>query len=249
MGNLLYGVVDSVALPKPDSSYSKDSFREYKEIEGIPTIFIKHRGDRYLMYYHGNAIDIGIRYDFFKTMSRRLKVNVIGVEYPGYGTYEGCKDSFSQIKSDSVKIYRYLLKRGVDPKKITVVGKSIGTGAASHLAANSKIGGLVLISPFTGILNLIKTISGESVFSSCVSSSAKTVSDEPFDNLEAMRYVNCPTVFIHGTEDKIIPYSHSLELHQNCKSERKKVYTVKEGGHNDLYKTVDLIEVIGKMMG
>ena len=42
-----------------------------------------------LIYFHGNAEDIGFCYEMARLIRRELKVNVLIVEYPGYGLYEG----------------------------------------------------------------------------------------------------------------------------------------------------------------
>jgi UPF0716 family protein affecting phage T7 exclusion len=50
----------------------------------------------------------------------------------------------------------YLLRIGVQLKSIFVIGRSIGTGPALFLCSYYKVAGLMLISPFLSISNLIK---------------------------------------------------------------------------------------------
>ena len=45
------------------------------------------------MYFHGNAEDIGLSYEMLDHLRGALKVNILAVEYPGYGVYKedgGC---------------------------------------------------------------------------------------------------------------------------------------------------------------
>ncbi len=42
-----------------------------------------------LVFFHGNAEDIGIAFDFLNNIREQLKVNIIAVEYPGYGLSYG----------------------------------------------------------------------------------------------------------------------------------------------------------------
>ena len=36
--------------------------------------------------------------------------------------------------------------------------------------------------------------------------------------MEYIKDVTCPILFIHGQRDKLIPYTHTLKLKDNCKS-------------------------------
>ena len=40
-----------------------------------------------LLYFHGNAEDIGHSYEFLKDLSSSFRVTVLAMEYPGYGIY------------------------------------------------------------------------------------------------------------------------------------------------------------------
>ena len=41
-----------------------------------------------IVFFHGNAEDLGISYEMLDHLRTALKINVIAVEYPGYGVYE-----------------------------------------------------------------------------------------------------------------------------------------------------------------
>jgi hypothetical protein len=42
-----------------------------------------------MIYFHGNAEDVGYASDLLDYIRTLLKVHVIAVEYPGYGIYDG----------------------------------------------------------------------------------------------------------------------------------------------------------------
>jgi len=73
------------------------------------------------------------------------------VEYPGYGIYKGSPNNI-QIQKDAEAVYNFLVKdRSIPKSQILIFGRSIGSGPATWLASKYKIGGLVLISPFTSM--------------------------------------------------------------------------------------------------
>jgi len=43
------------------------------------------------MYFHANAEDAGMNLDFFHHLKSILRVNILAVEYPGYGIYTEIK--------------------------------------------------------------------------------------------------------------------------------------------------------------
>ena len=43
----------------------------------------------YLLFFHGNAEDLGSALRLLKHMRNSLDTHIIAVEYPGYGVYKG----------------------------------------------------------------------------------------------------------------------------------------------------------------
>lgn len=82
------------------------------------------------------------------------------VEYPGYSLYKENKDS-DKILEDSLTIYDYLVNEmKVAYNNIFVFGRSIGSGPALFLSSKRKIGGLMLLSPFTSIQAVAENLVG-----------------------------------------------------------------------------------------
>lgn len=65
-----------------------------------------------MIFFHGNAEDIGISYEMLDHMRTALKINVLAVEYPGYGVYTDPKGpSEEQIYADAELAYRFVIKK------------------------------------------------------------------------------------------------------------------------------------------
>lgn len=64
-----------------------------------------------LIYFHGNAEDLTSSFKKLRAISLYLNVNVLGVEYPGYGIYENNGSaSEAKIKEDAEYVYKYVLQ-------------------------------------------------------------------------------------------------------------------------------------------
>jgi len=58
-----------------------------------------------------------------------------------------------------------------------------------------------------------------------------------FPNIDKMKHIKVPVYIIHGKQDWIVPYRHSVELAKQCKDYLWKHITINEGDHNDIITT------------
>lgn len=77
----------------------------------------------------------------------------MAVEYPSYGVYEDLAGpSETKIYADAELAYTFALKKAkLRQKDIIILGRSLGSGPATHLAAKYQPGGLILMSPLSSI--------------------------------------------------------------------------------------------------
>ena len=86
----------------------------------------------------------------------------------------------------------------------------MGSGPATHLASIKNAFSLLLMSPFTSIKDISKSLFGKMSFL------VTSLVYERFRNIDAIKEAKCPVFFLHGMKDKLIPHSHTLELNNNC---------------------------------
>ena len=71
------------------SLFSSSSLKE-NSTKIIPYCYIKKDdAEKTLVYFHGNAEDVGYSRVMYFELSEKLNVNIIGIEYPGYGMRAG----------------------------------------------------------------------------------------------------------------------------------------------------------------
>jgi len=166
-----------------------------------------------------------------------LPYNTVSIEYPGYSIYYQEKSS-KIIEEDALIVFDYFVSTlRVNPYDIVVCGRSIGSGPATYLAANRNPAALILVSPFKSIRETVGSIAGI----------MKYLVAERFNNLKTIKKVTCPTLIIHGQRDKLIPYTHSIELSKNCGGPFDLVFPEKMD-HNDFSITDDFLEPVYSFM-
>ena len=113
---------------------------------------------------------------------------------------------------------------------IILIGLSIGSAVVIKLASlYPKLRGVITINAFTSIKAVAKNLVGGLI--------AKFVPDI-FKSIDYVDKIRCPILYIHGSDDSLIPYQHSQELFNAAKS-RKRFTIIPNMTHNRLF--IDLI--------
>ncbi len=157
----------SITQKVPSISFEfENKFTEESEKEKetyIPCLYIKSVGSnshKILIYFHANYEDLGITHRFCLDISISLNINVLAVEYPGYGVYKstyGCNSD--KIIKDCEAIYTFLTEMmNIPEKNIIIMGRCIGSGPATYLASKYKPQNLILLSAFKSIKAAAKSI-------------------------------------------------------------------------------------------
>lgn len=116
-------VLDSIEI-KPQVEISKPQSEQY-----------------YIVKFNGNGMQYQDALNNFAYDARRLNVSVIGFNYRGVGNSMKTPDTFQDLVTDGIAQVQRLLDSGVESKKITLDGLSLGGGVATMVAAHfHKIG-------------------------------------------------------------------------------------------------------------
>jgi fermentation-respiration switch protein FrsA (DUF1100 family) len=179
--------------------------------------------NKIVIYFHGNAGNIYHRIPSLMLL-QKAGVNVLGVSYRGYGRSEG-SPSEEGIYLDGKAAFSYVRDElGFAEENIVVIGRSIGTTVAINMTQNRDIGGLILVSPLT---------SGKAQASAGTLSLLSSLAGNAFNNLSKIENIRAPVLVIHGTKDRVIPYSMGRELF-NAINSPKEFVAINGAGHNDL---------------
>jgi hypothetical protein len=134
-----------------------------EKITYIPCLFLRNRdrsSNKLILYFHANYEDLGYTYHLCSMIRKSTRMNVLSVEYPGYGIYKSDLEcSAENVQMDAEIIYRFLTEiLNVDENNIIIMGRCIGSGPAVYLASNFNPASLILISPFKSIKAAVRSI-------------------------------------------------------------------------------------------
>jgi hypothetical protein len=102
-----------------------------------------------LVFFHGNAGNIGLRIPNALKMIQYLNVNVLMVEYRGYGESDSVAPNERGLKLDAEASLKFISKHPkIDPSRIFVFGRSLGGSVAFHAALYAETKGI----PLAGVI-------------------------------------------------------------------------------------------------
>ncbi len=176
-----------------------------------------------VLFAHGNGGNICHRLNIYRVW-HGLGVNFLAFDYRGYGRSAG-KPSEEGTYLDAKAGYDWLIGKGFKPENIIVVGESLGGGIASWVAANYKVGGLVLQSSYTSVPDL-----GKELFPFLPVHQLASIH---YNTLERLPKIKVPLLIMHSRGDTLIRFHHA-ERNFQAANEPKLLHEV-YGDHNETF--------------
>jgi len=182
--------------------------------------------DAWVLYSHGNAGNLSSRPVVVAPLVRR-GIAVLLYDYRGYGRSEG-KPTEQGTYLDAEAMLRELFSRSPEPRRVFLYGRSLG-GAVSHEMAlrHPEVGGLISDATFTSVPDLARVLIPIPGIERFVRAR--------YDNLAKARVIKIPRLVMHGTRDKLIPFSMSERL-RDCTEPKAAFHAIEGAGHNDTYR-------------
>ncbi len=193
----------------PDQLPENHRFRQGEEIElevekgmYIHCLLLKEKpSNGLIIYFHGNkGSNKRCLHQAYGLMGNGY--DVLMPDYRGYGKSDGKIVSEKQLFSDADKVYEYALEH-YEESDIFLVGYSMGTGMATHLAAKNNPVHVFLNSPYESFINL-KDRKMPFIPDFLIK--------YPLNNKKHLEEIQCKVTLFHGTDDELIPYDSSVNL-------------------------------------
>ncbi len=207
--------------------------------ESVPTI----------IFFHGNAGNIGLRLPNAVQMYHSLKCNILMVEYRGYGDSDDVKPTEKGLKLDAEAAYNFLLSSAssstsnvtknmnIDPEQIFVFGRSLGGAVAFHLAKYAEqtlhkpLKGIIIENTFTSISKMVDALMP------AIAPFKFLVLTIDWNSEKIAPTIHTPILYLAGDKDELVPHSQMKTLYNKSKMNGASVYAVmhiiKNGTHND----------------
>ena len=175
-----------------------------------------------VIYYGGNAEEVSASLSEAEKIRR---ASFLFMNYRGYGDSSG-RPSEQGILADALTVFDWVVaEHGVDPREVVLMGRSLGTGVAVHVASRRRVGALILVTPFDSLTNVAKAI--------YPFLPVERLLRHRFDSLALAPALDTPMLAMIAGRDEIIPNQNSLNL-VNAWAGPAETHVVNGAGHNDI---------------
>ncbi len=186
-----------------------------------------------ILFFHGNFGDVS-GWGAYGADFAALGYDFYIFDYPGYGKSDGKISSQDQLFASADAMSRYVLAQH-PPRKLAMIGYSIGSGIAAQQAAKWDAARLILLAPYFSFERLAHE-------------------KAPFVPKFLIRY-KIPTAeflhaargtqitLIHGSADELIPVQHCRDLAGSLKA-GDLFYEIPDAQHNGLLAMPGIWEIL-----
>jgi hypothetical protein len=203
-----------------------------KDGRTVHALYARARADApTIVHFHGNGEELADMTDFI-ALFRARGFGVLAVEYPGYGLSKPGDPNESAIYEDAEVALRHLIENeGVSPANVVLSGQSLGSGVAVEMAKRGYGARIVLLSPFTSIVDVAN------IYFPILPN--RLLVRDVFDNEKKAPGIGKPVLVAHGTDDEVIPFALGRKLAGLFPNVR--FFPLERGRHNDLFLRGDTL--------
>lgn len=177
-----------------------------------------------ILYFHGNTGSVR-RWGKFAPRFVRMGYDVLMPDPRGYGKSRGVL-SEAALLADANAWYEHLLEQETEDR-VVVLGRSLGSGLATPVAALHGPRMLILETPFANLYDVATNYLPILPY--------KLLLRYAFRNDKAIKRITCPVYILHGKFDAVVPYASALKLYAAVPSGvHREMITFPKGHHSDL---------------
>lgn len=233
---------DSVAVNRKYVQVNDSVKLEYFEFQ--PKVYTKSG-----LFFLGNGSSIVSVYQEMEKLAIESQSKIYVLNYRGYGKSQG-RPSFTTVFDDNNAFVRFV--KETDRQPDFVIGYSLGSLAASYLAADNKIDKLVLLAPLSSAEDMIAYFKKKQMTG--IKSLAKpfikiTAANhlQRLSNTEKLASYQGDLTIAHAVDDNSLPYQMGKSLYDICPSQQKELITIDNGGHVAPFSQDNWSKIISKL--
>ena len=220
-----------IYFPQP-TSLGKEAATLTLAADGAQVLVLvrERSGPNGLLYFGGNAEDVSYNLPSLSTAFSDYAIYLM--HYRGYGGSSG-KPSEAALVADALALFD---KVNTEHQNITVVGRSLGSGVAVHLASLRPVARLILVTPYDSLQDL----------------AARQFPYFPVrwllrDKFESWRYaplISVPTLIVAAEHDDVIPRTSTETLYKRFRAGVASFKVVTGTGHNSISESPEYLPLL-----
>jgi pimeloyl-ACP methyl ester carboxylesterase len=189
-----------------------------------------HIGPSALLYFGGNAEDVS---ESLPTLSSAFPDHALYLmHYRGYGGSSGTP-SEAALFADAIELFD---KVHAEHERVAVVGRSLGSGIAVHLATVRPVSRLVLVTPY----HSLQAVASHQYRYFPV----RWLLRDKYESFRYAEHVTAPTLVVAAEHDEIIPRWSTDALYAHFREGVASLVIVANSGHNTISDSPEYIPLL-----
>ncbi len=230
LGGYLYFMQRSfIYFPSPETPIQFSTRAFHNEGEIIQTHLLNEGRGKAILYFGGNAENVSFNAKAFNTLFADYGVYL--VNYRGYGGSSG-SPSEEGIYSDALSIYDEMIKTH---DSVSVIGRSLGSAVATHVASQRAVDRLVLITPFDSIQSIAQE--------QFPIYPMELMLKDKHDSYSRVKAIRSDTLIIVAQNDTVVEMHHTRRLIEGFDIPVL-VQVVEGAGHNTISNSQQYVEAL-----
>lgn len=207
-----------------DWGLSFESLRlRLKDNTAISAWYIPHpQAKKTVLFFHGNGGNMSHRARSVSVF-HQLKLNVLIIDYPGYGESDGKPSEQGLYQSADAAWQHLISSKKFNEENIIIFGRSLGGVVAVDLASRVNADAVILESTFSSARDMANRIFPLLSYFIYLRYS--------FDSMSKIKNISSPLLLIHSPDDEMIPFALGQKLFAHAGSDKE--FLEIKGGHND----------------
>ena len=219
--------------PKIDTTYEEMTLEN--DNESINVIVLNRGYKNAILYFGGNAESMAGSADYIAQQFPTFTVYLM--DYRGYGSSTG-EATEEGIYSDALKLYDTIKPQH---NRISIGGRSLGSGVAIYVASKREVSKLALITPYDSIVSVAEDRYPIYPVSFLL--------EDKYDSISRVKDIEARTFIVMAENDRIISRKHTQELIAAFKPEQLKVTVIKNRGHIDISSDARYYKIMQDFIG
>jgi esterase/lipase len=236
MGLFLYiNQRDFLYFPTPELPTPYAQMTLQNEGESIKVIVLNKGHENAILYFGGNAESMAQSSDSIAKQFPEFTVYLM--DYRGYGGSTG-EASEEGLYSDALKLYDI-----IKPKhnRISIGGRSLGSGIAIYVSAHRKVFKLALITPYDSIINVAQGM--YPIFP------ISFLMHDKYDSVSRIKDIKAKTMIVIAQNDNVITREGTQHLIDAFETAQLQVVTIKNRGHIDISSDAKYYKIMQEFIG
>jgi len=195
---------------------------------------VPNPGDAAVLYFGGNAEDVAANIAPFAAALPNTALYL--ANYRGYGGSTGAPAE-KAILADAEILFDHVR---AGHTRVAVVGRSLGSGVAVHLASVRDVSKLALVTPYDSVLRIAK---GQLPFVP-----VSWLLEDTFDSVAKAPHVHAPVLVLLAELDSVIPRANSERLIAAFGAGQASVRTIRGANHDSISSSPDYTRAIAEFV-